>query len=467
MAYAWPRIAIAGAMALALAGCSDVDAALFGPYPTQSGDQSAGGAQPAQTGGTAEGQPGAQAQAAPPSDQQAGAEAQSAPPGDASAEAQPPEAQTASLPPQAEIPSSEPPQPEAEQPGTPEGSAAPSLPGTLPPTTPSLSTEAWVPQAPGGSSDVVLVHIQPGHDTGTAVGRTVSGLRGEVSSLANELMNNAHRLDGLRQESARATSQYQTARASILTHLQVGTTRANPELVAQWNTAQSALDQLTANLNAMGALGQEVTNDFTSTRQALGQITAAYDLPGQVDEDHRQLSVLEDETRQMIVSYDRLRKDILADVPRQTAFVAGERASLAQLEGAIKRGEVYGDSGGSEYHPSISSASPVLERTASFDDSRPLVVIKFDHQNVSYEETLLAALKEALKAKPAAQFEVEGIAPTRGSASEVAAAQAAAQRDAQNVLHSMTEMGVPGERLKVASSTDPDAQAAEVRVFVR
>ena len=46
-------------------------------------------------------------------------------------------------------------------------------------------------------------------------------------------------------------------------------------------------------------------------------------------------------------------------------------------------------------------------------------------------------------------------------------AQTTARRHAEDVMRSMTDMGVPATRLNVASTTDPNATASEVRVFVR
>src|SRR5262249_40166971 len=100
------------------------------------------------------------------------------------------------------------------------------------------------------------------------------------------------------------------------------------------------------------------------------------------------------------------------------------------------------------------------------DPTKPLVVIKFDRPNVSYQQILLSALQEALKDRPSAAFKVVAVTPTRGSATEVAKAQGASKRHVEDVLRSMSDMGVPASRLHVGSSTDPDAQANEVRVFV-
>ena len=139
------------------------------------------------------------------------------------------------------------------------------------------------------------------------------------------------RLADLRNQGAGAAGAYQEAKAHITTRLQVGTTRGNPELVAEWNTAQGQLDALSANMNALNALGTDVTNDSSTAHFALDQIGATFNVSGAVDEDHRQLQLLEDETSQTIVMIDRLLKEVSDAIQRQTAYVANERANLTTL----------------------------------------------------------------------------------------------------------------------------------------
>jgi hypothetical protein len=94
-------------------------------------------------------------------------------------------------------------------------------------------------------------------------------------------------------------------------------------------------------------------------------------------------------------------------------------------------------------------------------------VIRFDHPDVDYQQVLYAALNQALQTRPNAGFEVVAVSPTRGNAASVQIAQTTAKRHAQEVMRSMTDMGVPAARMGVASATDPGAAGSEVRVFVR
>ena len=331
-------------------------------------------------------------------------------------------------------------------------------PGTLPSSGGPTETATLGP-SDMGTAGIKPVTIEPGSNTGTAVSRTIAGLRSEIASMQGNIVSAANRLGALKGAGAQYASSYHEAKARITTRLQVGTTRGNPELVSQWNSAQSALDALTGNINSLNALGTKIADYASRTHYVLTTIQSTYNVSGAVDEDHRQLSVLEDETNQTIVLIDHLLKAVSDDIQRQTAYVANERASLTTLAAAIKNGELYGSELGStmvapaSYGPGITGA--------------PLVTIRFDHPNVEYQQILYTALSQALQSRPGASFQVVAVSPTRGTVAAVQLAQTRAQRHAQAVMRSMTDMGVPGTRLSVTSTTDPSITASEVRVYVR
>jgi len=333
---------------------------------------------------------------------------------------------------------------------TAEGAGAPPS-AAMAPTAQSLAAGA----APVAT--ITPVTIDAGPDTGTAVNKTIQSLRAQVMGLQQKLAANSGRLVELRNLGAGAAGSYQEAKAHITTRLQVGTTRGNPELVAQWNVAQGQLDALSANVNALNALGTDVTNDSSAAHYALDQIGATFAVSGAVDEDHRQLQLLEDQTSQTIVMIDRLLKETSDAIQRQTAYLANERSNLTTLAGAIKSGDFYG--GG--VISSLGGAGPAVSAGA------PLVVVRFDRPNVDYQQILYAALNQALQNRPGANFQVVAVSPTRGTAASVQIAQSTARRHAQDVMRTMTDMGVPATRLNVASTTDPSATSSEVRVFVR
>lgn len=336
--------------------------------------------------------------------------------------------------------------------------SAPSA-GMLPGSAPS---EGTMPQASGPvASGLTPVTIEQGQDTGTAVSHTVQSLRAQVAGIQDRILAELQQLGELKAAAFQSSAQYHEAKASITARLQLGTTRGNPELVAQWNGSQAALDAMTGNINSINALGTQVSDQASAAHFALNTIEATFNVAGAVDEDHRQLVVLRDETDQIIVLIDSLLTNISETVQRQTTYVANERASLTTLASAIKSGSYYGDLGGpaNSVAPASYVGGPV--------SGPALVTIKFDRSHVDYQQILYTAVAEALQSRPGSGFAIVAVSPTRGTAAAVQLAQTDAVRHARDVVRSLSDMGVPSNRLNMSSSTDPGIGASEVRVYVR
>jgi hypothetical protein len=434
-------LAMTLAVGAALSGCASVDEAMFGT--------AAPAAEPATTPApesNTEGGDNGEAAAAPAPAE----DTQAAPAAETAAALPPAEGETA---PAAEAaPATE----TAQQP----------LAGTLPSAAPPPSA---APRAASGGIGVAAganaITIQPGVGTGTSVNQTIAGIRASLQDINNRMAGAGAQLASIRASSAQQLTSYHQMEAQISAHLQIGTTRANPELVSQWNGAQASLDQLTSNINALNSLVSQINGASSNARGLLGQIQATFDVPGAVDEDHRQLTVLEDETNQIIVVLDRLGRDASADLRRETASLASERASLADLQAAIKNGGFGGAAAPMRPSRTVAAASPAVSMGSGAGS--PVVTIRFARANVDYQKSLYQALSQALSSQPNASFDVIGVSPTRSSAAAVQTAQATARRHAQAVMHTMTEMGVPAARMNLSSSTDPGVSASEVRVFVR
>ena len=458
----------AGAM---LSGCASVDESLFGggagagepstvpaPESSDTGDE-AGEQTAAGTDQGAAAAPAGEAAAAPPVEQPG------APPPAEGAAAPPPPSSGAVAEQGAQT---------SEPPAEP---MAGTLPSTAPAETaapaaaaPAAGTRAVVARNAGvaTTAGVAAVAIAPGPSTGTSVNQTIAGIRGNLQDVESRLLGAAQQFANLRNSSAQQLSAYYQAQAQISAHLQIGTTRGNPELVAQWNAAQAALDQLTANINGLNTLSSQVSGEASRTRGLVSQIQATFDVPGAVDEDHRQLTVLEDEANQTVVVLDRLARDVSADLRRETASLGNERTRLAQLQGAIKNGDLYASGGMAPSRPAaVAAASSPAVTTGGGAPGAPVVTIRFARSKPDYQKPLYDALSQALQTQPSASFNVVGVSPTRGSAAAVQTAQSTARRHAQDVMHTMTEMGVPATRMALSATTDPSVNASEVRVFLR
>ena len=76
-------------------------------------------------------------------------------------------------------------------------------------------------------------------------------------------------------------------------------------------------------------------------------------------------------------------------------------------------------------------------------------------------------MSRALERKPSAQFTIQAVAPNAGSAGDVAVNTNASRQNAENVLRSLTNMGLPADRVSLSATMSPDIASNEVRIFVR
>jgi hypothetical protein len=309
--------------------------------------------------------------------------------------------------------------------------------------------------------------------TGTLVGRKVGELRGELNRLLGLLGTQNERLRQVRAATATNAQRYHGTVAAITSRLQLGTTPGNPILISQWNAAQAELDRVSNEIAQMNTLANEIAGNSSLAGYVLESARAAYGLTGAVDEDHRQLALLEDETNRAVVLIDRLLNEVNEDVARQTAYVANERSDLTTLASGIKNGELHGSSLLARAYSSNPSNN-VAFGTSSTPRSgfsslgrTALVVIRFDRADVAFQQALYTAVSKAMQARPNAAFDVVGVAPGGRSNSTTAINQSRLKKHANAVLRALVDMGLPANRVSLSAATGPSNTSNEVHVYIR
>lgn len=311
--------------------------------------------------------------------------------------------------------------------------------------------------APSGSYQVAAAPgagLFGGASSGTFVGEKIAQLRGDLRALEGQIGGRSAELQQVRMQLVQNAQDYYTRIASINARLQGGTTPGNPRLVQEWNQAQAQLSAIDGTIAQLTELSNRVATDAALTTYLLDATRSAYEIPGAVEEDHTQLALLQDEINRAKVQIDRLHGEINQEVARQTAYVAGERRDLSSLAQAIKQGELHAGRG-----MMTSAAMP-----ASYDggygvSDRPLVIIRFDRPNVAYEQPLYTAVSQAIDRRPEARFEVVAVSSGHG-------ASAGAQRNAERVMQTFADMGMPRDRVRMSSSGGASG-VDEVHVYVR
>ncbi len=291
----------------------------------------------------------------------------------------------------------------------------------------------------------------------TAVGQKATQLRADFEKLKTNTQTRSAQLETIRNQTVANVNSYHTLVGSIRSRLQMGSTPGNPELLAQWSQAQTQLTQIDSDIGTLNQLSAQVSGDAGTSSFLLENIRAAYSLSGALEEDHRQLRLLEDEVNQNAIVIDRALLSLNNEINRQAQYVTSERTSLVQLASDINTGQ--------SFATATRRATPVATRPvtsvtpASFADKKPLVVIRFDKADVAYEPALYQALSRALERRPDATFDLVAVSPNEG-------AQAVARRDADAVFKSMTNMGLPAERVAMATMASSAASTPEVHIYV-
>jgi hypothetical protein len=312
-----------------------------------------------------------------------------------------------------------------------------------------------------------------GQPTGTFVGEKVGGHQQELSELKAAIGQRNAQFQQQRTTARQDSQTYYATIAAINARLQIGTTPGNPILVSQWNAAQSELDRILADIAALNALGNQVAADSAMAAYLLESVRAAYGLQGAIDEDHRQLATLEDEVNRSVVLIDRQLNEINETINRYTAYVNSERRNLTTISVAIKNGEYYGTSLMNRAFetgyttPASMAPAPAMGPSAAAETREPLVIIRFDRPDVDFEQALYTAVARALERRPSSSFDLLAVSPNQGTPAEVALNTNNTKRNAQRVLTSLTEMGLPSNRVNLSSLTSPDAYTSEVHIYVR
>lgn len=319
--------------------------------------------------------------------------------------------------------------------------------------------------APDGSNPYELAAPAPGQTTGTEVGADVTAIRERLAALQQRINENSGNFAKLQSNTAQNLESYYGTTAAINTRLQLGTTKSNPELVAQLDEARKNVGQIEEDISKVEGLSAQIATDTRETEVILADIQTAFEKPGAIDEDHRQLTILEGEASRANVLTKRLEGQMKASVQRQAPYVDLETTNLAKLETAIANG------GFVEEGETAIAAAPAPSPSSGADTAtkgeRPaLVIIRFDEEDVAYEQPLFEAVSKAMEARPQSSFDVVSISPL-SSAGGVSDAQAQSFENAGRVLQSLTDMGLPPSRINLSTASNSEITSNEVRIYVQ
>ncbi len=319
--------------------------------------------------------------------------------------------------------------------------------------------------------------------TQTLVTRKIVDLNNELNILQSNVANLSSALANLQRGNEAKAAEYYSAVATINTQLQAGTTPGNPRLLNRISSAESVLGEFSGTVSSLNQLAIEASDTASRASFLLDETRATYNLSGAVEEDHVRLAEVEDSINNTVVIIDRVLNNISDDLSRTSAYLASERSNLRALSLAVSNGDLYGKSLTNRPFSSVGQFSGGAVEPASFNGStgqvsqqssvsglngpRALVKIRFDRADVNYEQPLYTAVSEALQRYPDARFDLVAIHPSGGNAAQVAIESTRARRNAERVLRTLTELGLPLERVDLSYDKSAQATTNEVHVYVK
>lgn len=335
--------------------------------------------------------------------------------------------------------------------------------------------------APSTSFDEAVAGASSGTgivSTGTVVGQKIERINTDIGRLKATVVAQRQRAIEVKAQTVAASEAYHGIVAAVQARLQIGTTPGNPLLIEQWNQAQTQLDSVTNGVNTLGQLAQAVSGSASAAAFLLSESQAAMGLSGGIDQDRVSLVLLEDEASRLVGQVEKLMSDISDQISRQTVYVAGERGNLTTLALAIRNGEIYGESittrsftpsrvGPGAFDGSGSAGDRVSAPSSTIQGRRALVTIRFDRDDVAYQQALYTAVSKVLEQRPQSGFDLIALAPAAGTAADIAVNQSRSKRFAQDVLRTLTDMGVPSNKISLSAVTSDEAAVNEVRLYVR
>lgn len=329
----------------------------------------------------------------------------------------------------------------------------------------------------------------------TMVSRKINALGKELAILQDKVIVLSKALNKVERANQDKAAKYYAALATIYTQLQTGTTPGNPRMLEHLNIAEATLDDLVASRATLNNLSIDTAKIATESSFLLDSARGAYGLSGAVEEDHIQLAALEDRVNSTIVMIERLLNTLTDDIERTDVYATSERDNLRSVSFAVANGNLNGmsfadrpfsgtqsatASGQSPQPPANLAAAPATPQPAMQAEpvalkpasqarpqaERPLVKISFDRSNVQYEDALVNAANEAQKRYPDVMFNVVGLHPATGNAAEVAIESTRARRNTQRVLRTLSQVGVPADRVNVVYDQSDEISVNSVFVYI-
>ena len=309
--------------------------------------------------------------------------------------------------------------------------------------------------------------------SGTFVGQKISPLKTDYNAVTEAFDVHRDSYEEVKSRVYGASTEFFGTVAAINTKLQLGTTPGNPVLVRQYDQAQGELDNIEEYLREINLLNQKVNADAGVVALLKSTLNKVLRLAGAIDQDHRQLEVLEDDVEKLEIDIARLINEITEEISRQSGFAKIENQNLLVMAVAIRNGEAMGTGILNRSFLAAQALADVGPPDQQLDvpqvniSGLPLVVIRFDDPDINYEKTLFDAIGITVDKKPDATFGLVAVAPIGKNEAETRINSSKVKKYAERVLRSLVSFGLPSKKVALTAKTSGDVVVPEVHIYVQ
>ncbi|HZS81647.1 MAG TPA: hypothetical protein VFA50_02155 [Stellaceae bacterium] len=277
--------------------------------------------------------------------------------------------------------------------------------------------------------------------------RDLDRLKNNVAQHTGELLSLRHQLDEL-------TNTVDGLADGIDQRLKAKAAPNDPQLLGDFHEAQAQLNRASILVDRLNNVSSWATTDAVLASYVTQAIRAARDEPTISDPERRQLAALQREADRASASVDQLVTGASGEIASRNLFIAAAHRRLAALGPEIAAGHAVRTAAAER--PAARPAS------AAAGERRALVTIRFDRPDVPYQQELYSAVSEALGRRPDLAFDIVAVSPPGATGNA-----AAAERNVESVVKSLTEMGLPADRFRLSAATMADATGNEIRIYPR
>jgi len=323
-----------------------------------------------------------------------------------------------------------------------------------------------VPAPRGGSAASTIA------GNAVAPGR-VDALRADLRQLQADVAQHMSDLQRVKRQLDETAAAQESLASGIEQRLKSTTVPNDPQLSSDLAKGQAQLVKVSDGISRLNNIASYGTSDAALASYVQQKIRATMNDPEVSEADRRQLGRLEVDAAHASASVDQLVTQASGEIASRSLFLASAQRRLAALGPEVAAGQERATRAAAAATPSApaggaaapSRSAPAASAAGKPDASgrRALVTIHFDRPNVAYENDLYNAVKQTLDRRPNAAFDIVAVSPP----GQAATGMAAAQRNIESVVHSLSNMGLPADRFRLSAATLADASGNEVRIYVR